>query len=288
MQPGIAMNTHGVGLEVYGRTDRGKVRESNEDAFVVADLMDTRPIHAMQKPLELDVTPRGVLLAVSDGLGGAQAGAVAGALTLQSLRRWMMGGPCSAAESTLAESVERADRRAWDIAASPGHDTSVTALLVDGRQVYAAEIGSARSYVFRGDSLTELSHDESYLRLTLDAESLTRQPAHSCPYRNVVAQAIGNKPDALVALNRFTLCRGDRLLLCSDGLTREVKEDEMRAILASTPILDAACARLIELASSRGGEDNITVLLAEASGDGLPAFSSEEWLWLETVQAFTD
>jgi len=90
----------------------------------------------------------------------------------------------------------------------------------------------------------------------------------------------------VVALNRFTLRQGDRLLLCSDGLTGKVKDDEIRRALAPGASLDAACTQLVALANARGGEDNITVVLAEMGGDGLRALEGEERVSLETVQAF--
>jgi protein phosphatase len=103
---------------------------------------------------------------------------------------------------------------------------------------------------------------------------------------NVILQAIGTKPSVVVALNRFTLRRGDRLLLCSDGLSGPVKDDEMQSIVAAPAKLDAACATLIDLANSRGGADNITVVLAEMDGDGLPELTGEARVSLETVTAF--
>jgi PPM family protein phosphatase len=106
-------------------------------------------------------------------------------------------------------------------------------------------------------------------------------------YKNVIMQAMGTRADVVVALNRFTLRRSDRLLLCSDGLTGKVEDEEIRGVLLSTPGLDAACTKLVDLANARGGEDNITVVVAEMSGEGLPELSGEERVSLETVQEFT-
>ena len=283
------MRTHGVGLEVYGRTDVGKVRTNNEDAFVVADLMVSQPIHAMQRPAELEVGKHGVLLAGSDGMGGAQAGEVASALTLHSLRRGLSERPPSTAERALTSSVERANRKVWDVAVGSGRKgmgATLTAVLVEGTRAYVAEVGDSRAYVLRSGRLIQLTHDQSCVQLMLDAGTLTREEAETFQFKNVIMQAIGTKPNVVVAMNRFTLRRGDWLLLCSDGLSGAVKDDEIRGVLVSSPSLEAACTRLIDLANSRGGEDNITVLLAETTGDGLLVPSGEERVSLETLQAF--
>jgi serine/threonine protein phosphatase PrpC len=283
------MRSDGIRLEVFGQTDVGRVRQNNEDAFVIADLMVSQPIHAMPSPIDLEVGVRGVLLAVSDGMGGAQAGEVASALTLHSLRRGM-SAEAATAEEALTQSVERANRKVWDVATSSGRKgmgATLTAVLLHGKRAYVAEVGDSRAYVLRGSRMIPLTHDQSCVQLMLDAGALTREEAETFEYRNVIVQAIGTKPSVVVALNRFTLRRGDRLLLCSDGLSGKVKDDEIRGILSAASRVDAACAELIALANARGGEDNITVVLAEMQGEGLPAYSGEERVSLETVQAFT-
>lgn len=283
------MRSDGVGLEVYGRTDVGKVRANNEDAFVVADLMVSLPIHAMRRPIGLEVGERGVLLAVSDGMGGAQAGEVASAMALHSLRRGLSETALDSAEAALTASVERANAKVWDAAATAsrkGMGATLTVVFIHGKRAYVAEVGDSRAYVLRGTRLIPLTRDQSAVQLMLDAGTLTREQAENFEFKNVIMQAIGTKPSVVVALNRFTLRRGDRLLLCSDGLSGKVTDEEMRAAIAAPSPLDAACAQLIDLANHRGGEDNVTVVLAEMQGEGLPAFSGEERVSLETVQAF--
>jgi serine/threonine protein phosphatase PrpC len=279
--------TGGTGLEVYGATDVGRVRKNNEDAFTITDLMLSDSIHAMQRPIDLEVRARGVLLAVSDGMGGAEAGEVASALTLHSLRRGMRTAESTTAEAALTASVERANRKVWNNAAASGRTgmgATLTAVLIHGKRAYVAEVGDSRAYLLRGDRFIQVTHDQSCAQHMVDAGTLTREEVRTFQYRNVITQAIGTKPDVVVALNRFTLRRGDRLLLCSDGLSGKIDDDEMQSLVAM-PNLDRACAELIALANARGGEDNITVVLAEMWGDALPAFS-EDRVSLETVQAF--
>jgi serine/threonine protein phosphatase PrpC len=284
------MTGNNVTLSVFGLSDVGRVRKHNEDAFVIADLKEVLPIHATARPIALDVGSRGILLAVSDGMGGEQAGEVASALTLQSLRCELPAAQGGTAEAALTASVEKANRRVWDEAVDSnrkGMGATLTAVLVHGRRAYVAEVGDSRAYVLRGSRLCQVTHDQSYAQVLFDAGTLTREQAETFKYKNVILQAIGSRADVVVALNRFTLRRGDRLLLCSDGLTGKVTDEEIRDVLLSTPGPDTVCGTLVELANARGGEDNITVVVADASGQGLPELSGEERVSLETVQVFT-
>lgn len=278
-----------VCLTVYGKSDVGRVRAKNEDAFVVADLMVSQPIHTMDHSIVLEVGDRGTLLAVSDGMGGAQAGEVASALTLHALRRGMTTVQASSAEEALQASVEGANQRVFLAATAAGHQgmgATITAVLIYGANAYVAEVGDSRAYALRGNCFAQVTHDQSYVQLLMDAGTLTREEADTFPYKNVIAQAIGIKPSVVVAMTRFALRRKDRILLCSDGLSGKVNDAELHSILASATTVDAACSELVELANSRGGDDNITVVLAEMDGEGLPAQRTDGGVCLEKLREF--
>lgn len=231
------MKGHDICLKVFGLSDIGRVRQNNEDAFVIADLMQSHPIHATSEPITLQVDSRGVLLAVSDGMGGAQAGDVASALTLHALRSEMPAGQRGSAEAALVASVEKANEQVFQAAAASGRTgmgATLTAIFIQGVRAYVAEVGDSRAYVLRGSRFVQLTHDQSYAQLLLDLGTLTREQLVNFQYKNIIMQAIGTHPSVVVALNRFSLRRGDRLLLCSDGLTTKVKDDEMRNLLIST------------------------------------------------------
>jgi PPM family protein phosphatase len=283
------MTIQGIAIQVFGYSNMGRVRTKNEDAFVIADLMQSVPLHAMSKPCTLQVDCRGVLLAVSDGMGGAQAGEVASALTLHVLRTEMPAGEGGTAEAALIASVEKANQSVWNIAADTGRlgmGATLTAVLIHGSRAYIAEVGDSRAYVLRGNRLVAVTRDQSYAQLLVDAGTLTREQAESFEHKNIIMQAIGTKPSVVVAMNRFTLRRGDRILLCSDGLSSKVSDAELRSVLLTTVSLETACTRLVELANARGGEDNITVVVGDMSGEGLPALTGAERVSLESVQAF--
>jgi serine/threonine protein phosphatase PrpC len=266
---GTAM-TPGTRLTVFGRTDVGKVRTHNEDAFVVSDLTASPSIHGMTSPVLLEAGDRGVLLAVSDGMGGQKAGEVASALALHALRQGMSAVTATSAEVALRACVERANKQVWTAASVPGRTgmgATLTAVLVHGANAYVAEIGDSRAYLLRSGRLVQLTRDQSYVQELMDKGALTREQADTCEYKNVILQAMGIKPDVVVALNRFPLRRHDQLLLCSDGLSGKLSDEEMQRVMLASASLEVACAQLIEMALERGGEDNVTVVLAEVDGE---------------------
>jgi serine/threonine protein phosphatase PrpC len=280
------MTAQGTFVTVFAQTDLGKVRTNNEDAFVVSDLMGSAPIQAMSSPISLEVRDRGILLAVSDGMGGMQAGEVASALVLHALRLGMSTVNASSAEVALRASVEGANQQVWNTARETGRDgmgATLTAVLLYAGCAYIAEIGDSRAYVLRGQRLVQLTRDQSYVQSLLDSGALTRQQADTFEYKNVILQAMGLKPDVVVALNRLALRRHDRYLLCSDGLSGKVQDGEIQGVVLAASTLESACAKLIEMALDRGGDDNVTVVLAQVEGEGLPSSTDGEGMLLETV-----
>jgi serine/threonine protein phosphatase PrpC len=148
---------------------------------------------------------------------------------------------------------------------------------------YVAEIGDSRAYLLRGQRLVQLTRDQSFVQSLLDSGALTQQQADTCECKNVILQAMGLKPDVVVALNRLALRRHDRYLLCSDGLSGKVQDGELQGVLLAAATLESACAKLVEMALDRGGEDNVTVVLAEVDGEGLPLLTDGERMLVETV-----
>ncbi len=269
-----------MNLTVYGKTDIGLVRKENEDAFVVADL--TRGTLVEGDLTRVALGPRGALLAVSDGMGGHQAGEVASALVLRSLLESLKSRAAESAEGALQAAVECANRDVWQAAKEPGRDgmgATLTALLievVDDAWVQIAEVGDSRAYLLRAGQLVQLTHDQSYVQVMVDAGVMTREEAESAPMKNVILQAMGQKPAVTVALGRLALRQRDCLIVCSDGLSNKVSPADIRHAILTSPRLDLACDALVELAKRAGGEDNITVLLAGVSGPMLPALVAGE------------
>jgi serine/threonine protein phosphatase PrpC len=270
----------GLQLTVCGRTDVGRRRERNEDAFVISDLT-TRDISRdasllpTQGPVRFEIGERGVLLAVSDGLGGHPAGDIASALVVEALSRSMARQPVPEACCELLDSaVKRANHEVWEASHSPwrrGMGATLTAIFFHHKTAHIAEVGDSRAYLLRGGQIQQITHDQSYTQLLVDNGELRPSQARTSPRRNFVLQAMGLGTDIRAELGCLALRDKDYFLLCSDGLSNAVRDSELRAILLEAPTLDVACDRLVALANARGGDDNITAVVAGVSGD-LPAF----------------
>jgi len=260
-------------IAVSGVSDVGVVRSNNEDAFAVMDLTSGALID-LSAPVRggaLEVGSRGVLLVVSDGMGGQNAGEVASALTLETIEKHL--APKAAADrygddaaTRLAAAVADANVRVAEAADVPGRTgmgATVVALLIEGTTAYSAEVGDSRAYVLRRGTLTRITKDQTQIQILLDQGLLTPETAASSRAKNIVLQAIGKTPDLVVAQRRLGLHHGDRLLLCSDGLTGHVADPEIGQMLGSPASLAEICAQLVKLTNERGGRDNVTVLAAE-------------------------
>lgn len=267
-----------MNLTVCAQTDIGLVRSSNEDAFVVADLTGGSLLE-QQRSARFEVGRRGVLLAVSDGMGGHQAGEVASALVVESLRRAMashQGGEPS--DALLEKATVQASREVWQAAHYPGRENmgaTLTAMFIHGKTAYIAEVGDSRAYLLRGGQIAQVTRDQSYVQFLIDSGAMSAGQAKNSGFGNVILQAMGSKADVSVALGKLDLRQRDCLLLCSDGLSNRLSPDEIRQVVLTSSRLDIACARLIEAAKQRGGEDNITAIVAGVSGDVPRAISGE-------------
>ncbi len=274
----------GIKLAVAAKTDVGKVRTNNEDAFVVADLNRGERVTA-ESVTDFDVVERGVLLAVSDGMGGEQAGEVASALVVETLRRVLVEQAPdteegkSAITKLIEDAVTKANEEVFAAAKDPGKrgmGATLTAVYVHNDSAYIAEIGDSRAYLIRGRRIRQMTRDQSFVQLLLDSGAISAEEAENYPHKNIILQAIGQQKNLATALGRLTLRRGDRLLLCSDGLSNKVTPEEMHDIVCASSALSDACSKLIATANERGGDDNSTVVLAQAMGDDLAAHRDDE------------
>jgi PPM family protein phosphatase len=256
-------------LRVVGRTDVGNVRATNEDSLVVADLSGNGLADCSGSDGRFNVGDRGVLLAVSDGMGGLAAGEVASALVIEGLPRAIRDGRASApTEELLQAGVKSVNTEVWDAARQKGirMGATLTAVYVDGAVAWIAEVGDSRAYLIRAGNITQLTKDQSVVQRLVDSGALSPEEAAHSPHRGVILQAMGHAPDVSVALGRLELRARDCLVLCSDGLTAHVSDEEIRDVVLSSADLTVACHRLVDLAKERGGVDNITVMLGGVDG----------------------
>ena len=250
--------TRGVRLEVASHTDRGKEREENQDTPLVAAL------------------PRAVVVGVCDGMCGAAGGQLASQSAVAAIDRYVRAAAPSAREAlarALFDSLGDATRRIYAIAkADPrldGMGTTATIAGVADDLLIVAQIGDSRAYLFRNGALTQLTRDQTLAQALLEKGQLAPEELASFPHANVILQAVGTSEHLDVDLKSVQVCRGDVLLVCSDGLHGPVAHAAIAATLANESSLDAACAALVLCALEAGGPDNVTCVLARFDGDGL-------------------
>ena len=258
-----------MNVSAFAATDIGLVRRTNEDAFVVATLDGGRWRGA--EPETFDARA-GVLLAVSDGMGGAKAGEVASALAIDVVRKAMVAasradklGTSHDRKRALVRAVERASLRIHEAGKKPGRQgmgATLTAVLVHGKEGLIAQVGDSRAYLLRGDKLRRMTRDQSYVQMLVDAGIMTTEEAERSPRRNIIMQVMGQK-SVRAEVTELSLEKHDRLLLCTDGLTTVVDEDTLSAIARGPAPLDVVTKNLVALVRDGGAPDNVTVIAAE-------------------------
>ena len=287
----------GVHLIVHGRTDVGLVREHNEDSFTMVrldgDVRDPAALRAHQ------LGARGTLLVVCDGMGGAAAGEVASSMAVASLAETMLSDRTSAPPPGVEDDERTALARKLRAAAEEanlqifrearanlsrsGMGTTMTAVLVHDSDALIAQVGDSRCYVWRNNRFTQVTRDQSLVNQLLETGHITPEQAKFFEHSNVILQALGVQEDVDVQLSRVELRRGDRILICSDGLVGVVTDEEIAAVLGACEDPEEAARILIELANGAGGPDNITTIVARVEGAGVapPADSDllEYKLW---------
>jgi serine/threonine protein phosphatase PrpC len=279
-----------VNLTVAARSDMGRVRTNNEDAFTITDLATGERLETGPRAGAVDVQESGVLLAVSDGMGGHQAGEVASALVLDSLRAALASNDGESIEKQIEEAVKRANADVVHAARTEnkhGMGATLTAVFISAKTAYVAEVGDSRAYLLRNGRLRQITKDQSLVQLLVDSGVMSSEDAKVAPQKNIILQAMGRENDVRVAIGKLHLRRNDRILLCCDGVSNAISDDELRRVVSEHEP-DDACGMLIDLANERGGEDNLTVIIAQVNGSGVePAREKESvTMTFEVVQDF--
>ncbi|NDD65332.1 MAG: serine/threonine-protein phosphatase, partial [Acidobacteria bacterium] len=263
-------------LDFYARTDVGIVRNGNEDNFLILDLSSGGCVTAMDEEPEQVMSSTlghyGTLLAVSDGMGGALAGEVASRMAVETVRDLMLRLQADPLHRQLpfAERLRVAIEQANDIIhqeslSNPLHKglgATFTAVATDGAEAYFAQVGDSRAYLIRRGRILRVTRDQSLVQQLIDSGQITEEEAETHSYRNVILQALGAHPAVKVEINTLSLCHQDILVVCSDGLSGKISEQEILEIGGKSLNLQVACQRMVDLANERGGEDNITVVIA--------------------------
>ena len=266
-------------VNVFGRTDVGRTREHNEDAFVVADLT-TNDASLQPSVRQHRVGNRGTLFMVADGMGGAAAGEIASQMAIEVVLKelrisWLtLETPTPDAFALcLKKAAQSANQMIHGYASSHqeyrgmGTTATIAGLLAD--TLYLAQIGDSRGYLVRDGVCKQITKDQSLMQKLIEAGELTEEEAAMSERRNIILQALGPEPVIKVDLTFQRLRRGDTLVLCSDGLSGQVSKDDIAKVVTEEKDLIAACRRLIDKANQAGGPDNITVIISRFDGEGL-------------------
>jgi serine/threonine protein phosphatase PrpC len=268
-----------IRVEVFAKTDLGKTRDHNEDRFLVADL--SRRESSLQPAVRAhEIGVRGSLFVVADGMGGAAAGELASEMATETIYQQMVRGWGTEPEVTaqrfayrLKEAVEVANEQIHAYAAAHpevrGMGTTTTAVGVLADHCFLTQVGDSRAYLIRNAEAVQLTRDQSLMQRLVEAGELTEEEAAKSERRNIILQALGPDARVKVDLTHQEVRKGDVLVLCSDGLTGQVKKEEIAAIATRERDLQAACDKLVALANERGGPDNITVVVVRFAGEGL-------------------
>jgi PPM family protein phosphatase len=266
-----------IKIRVFGKTDVGLIREHNEDNFLLANAEAGLRTSSPEQVIEFTLGPKGALFLVCDGMGGAAAGEVASTMAVESIAADLEAGEVTTRERyarRLRRAIENANEKINEQSrlnqSERGMGTTCTAACLVDRKLIIGQIGDSRCYVLRSGQLAQLTKDQSLAWQLIEAGAMTAEEAKSFEHANIILQALGVQDKVDVVLSYVDLCRGDVVLVSSDGLHGPVTDEEMKAILLAEPDPKKACEALIAKALERDGPDNISVVVAQFDGTALP------------------
>ena len=250
-------------LKAHGKTDKGLVREENEDVFCI----------------ERDQG----LLAVADGMGGYASGEVASKMAIDIVRDYLKNeeNPLldeyspkySKPTNRMTSGIRLANKAIYDTSKSQsqlnGMGTTIAAVLVSGNRLSIAHVGDSRVYLLRGGNIEQITDDHTVVSEQVEKGLMTKEEAAQSDIRHILTRALGIAPNVDVDMDELIVAQGDKLVLCSDGLSELVSDDEILSTVMSSRTLEVACDQLIGMANEKGGGDNITVIVASLHQEGL-------------------
>lgn len=266
---GSANPAAAIRLIVSGRTEVGRVRNDNEDTFLVSQVGSGQSL-TIDTPVDLHQWSAGVLLMVCDGMGGLKAGEVASRLACDAVDLALFQERAPNPEDgrvALLNALKRANRIIYEEAQTQhetrGMATTCTAALVFHDRFFVAQVGDSRAYLFRQGKLQLLTHDQSLAMSMADLGLIPAADVRKYSYHNVITQALGVRGDVRPAVSTSDIHVDDRLILCSDGIHGVIPEPRIAEILATVADVTECLEALVQAALEAGGSDNITVVLAK-------------------------
>jgi protein phosphatase len=262
--------------DIFGLSHPGLKRAENQDHFLIASLHKALRVYGTSLPREyLPGTmsrPRGVLALVADGVGGGQGGQEASSTALATIARYLTDAtdlyvrldPSSEAAflEQLKHSVERSHEALLSAGADQGRRgmaTTLTMVMIVWPRAFVVHVGDSRAYRLREGTLELVTHDQTMAQAMVDAGAITPEQAEASHLKHVLWSAVGGR-EAAPEVRVLDTAQNDMMLLCTDGITKHVTDDEIRDTLLREASSEATCRALCNLALERGGSDNITVI----------------------------
>ena len=240
-------------VTVAAKTDLGRVRENNEDKY---------EFFLPESPSQLG--SRGLVFVVCDGMGGHEAGQIASELATKTFIDVYLNHPATEARVAARDAVLAANRFVYDVSrAIPGREgmgTTLSSLLLIQDTMVVAHVGDSRVYRLRGEEAGCITSDHTWVNESVKAGLITEAEAVNHPYKNVITRAIGTAASVEVDVFESDVLAGDRYLLCSDGVMNHVEDDEIYQHMRDYSPSEAVW-KLVNLAITRGGSDNTTVMI---------------------------
>jgi PPM family protein phosphatase len=279
-------------IEIHATSHIGRVRKGNEDNFLLLHVSNSKTWTGSQDSEEaivesqkFEIDEQGIVLAVSDGMGGALAGEVASEMAVETVSSRLLnddpdatvadgGGHYNALIERLYDATVYANHmihtRQRNDAQFSGMGATFTSVAITPDAVDLIQVGDSRAYLIRNVKIYQITKDQSLVQQLIDSGQISPEEAETHALKNVILQALGAQNEVYPVPARLVPQRGDILLLCSDGLSNKLPaEDLLRTVLDNLNDLDKACQVLVNEANERGGEDNITLILAKLSGSNL-------------------
>jgi protein phosphatase len=285
-------------VEIHATSHVGRVRKGNEDNYLLLNVSEGKRWTGSQDDTEFiiesqkfEIDDNGVVMAVSDGMGGALAGEVASTMAVetvserileQDLDRTLEPGKL---EHDLISRLYDATLYANYLIHNQGRTdpqftgmgATFTGIGITPKSADIIQVGDSRAYLIRSEKIYQITKDQSLVQQLIDAKQISPEEAETHSLKNVILQALGAQNEIYPVSARVAPHKNDMFLLCSDGLSNKVNAASMqRILLANIDKLENACVELVREANENGGEDNITVVIAKFTGDSLPEPAGEE------------
>lgn len=259
-------------VDICGKSDVGLVRQHNEDSYLYGNL-ETGEKSTQADPRSLRIEQGPAVLIVADGVGGAASGELASSIAtdciFSELQNWWRsdnGRDAATIAVAMRNAIDVANQSIWGKAqgmpAHHGMGTTATIALVVHSEVHFGQIGDSRGYLIRDGKARQLTKDQSLVQRLIDAGRMTRSQAEKSEHRNIILQALGPEQRVVSDLYQETLKAGDFVLVCSDGLSNQVTEEEIGRYASASDKPGDLCSALMERALETGAPDNVTALAA--------------------------